>query len=86
MPSFWVAGIRRIEIGPEFDLVLTQDNELETREIAIDNQFEFETGDRIGFQVRHTAEQPRRRFWDSGRYHPDWRLRFYFLSDIDANQ
>ena len=50
-------GIRRIEIGPEFDLVLTQDNELETREIAIDNQFEFETGDRIGFQVRHTAEQ-----------------------------
>ena len=49
-------GIREIQIGPEIDLVLTQENELETQEITFDTQFEFETGDDIGFEVKNTAE------------------------------
>ena len=49
-------GIREIQIGPEVDLVLTQDNELETREITFDTQFEFETGDDIGVEVKNTTD------------------------------
>ena len=49
-------GIRQIEIGPEVEFVLNRDNELETRELVIDNGFELESGDSIGFQVRHTTE------------------------------
>ncbi len=49
-------GIREIQIGPEIDLVLTQEFELETQEITFDTQFEFETGDDIGFQVKNTIE------------------------------
>ena len=49
-------GIREIQIGPELDLVLTQENELETQEITFDTQFEFETGDDIGFEVKNTTE------------------------------
>ena len=49
-------GVREIQIGPEIDLVLTQENELETREITFDTQFEFETGDDIGFEVKNTTE------------------------------
>ena len=50
-------GIREIQIGPEIDLVLTQENTLETQEITFDTQFEFETGDDIGFEVKNTIEQ-----------------------------
>ena len=49
-------GVREIQIGPEIDLVLTQANELETREITFETQFEFETGDDIGFEVKNTTE------------------------------
>ena len=49
-------GIREIQIGPEVDIVLTQANELETQEITFDTQFEFDTGDDIGFQVKNTIE------------------------------
>ncbi|MYC78350.1 carbohydrate binding family 9 domain-containing protein [Candidatus Poribacteria bacterium] len=49
-------GIREIQIGPEIDIVLTQENELETQEITFDTQFEFKTGDDIGFQVQNTIE------------------------------
>ncbi len=49
-------GIREIQIGPEVDIVLTQANELETQEITFDTQFEFETGDDIGFEVKNTTE------------------------------
>ena len=49
-------GIREIQIGPEIDLVLTQENELETQEITFDTQFQFETGDDIEFQVKNTIE------------------------------
>ena len=49
-------GIREIQIGPEVDIVLTQANELETREITFDTQFEFDTGDDIGFEVKNTIE------------------------------
>ena len=49
-------GIREIQIGPEIDLVLTQENTLETREITFETQFEFKTGDDIGFEVKNTTE------------------------------
>ena len=49
-------GIREIQIGPEIDIVLTQENELETQEITFDTQFEFKTGDDIGFEVKNTIE------------------------------
>ena len=49
-------GIREIQIGPEIDLILTQENELETQEITFDTQFEFETGDDIRFQLKNTTE------------------------------
>ncbi|RKU19749.1 hypothetical protein C6503_07495 [Candidatus Poribacteria bacterium] len=49
-------GVREIQIGPEIDLVLTQENELETREITFETQFEFETGDDIGVEVKNTTE------------------------------
>ena len=49
-------GIREIQIGPEIDIVLTQANALETQEITFDTQFEFETGDDIGFEVKNTIE------------------------------
>ena len=55
-------GIREIQIGPEIDLVLTQENELETQEITFDTQFEFETGDDIGFEVKNTMENLDRNF------------------------
>ena len=59
-------GIREIQIGPEIDLVLTQESELETQEITFDTQFEFETGDGIGFQIRNTTENLERGFWVQG--------------------
>ena len=55
-------GIREIQIGPELDLVLTQENELETQEITFDTQLEFETGDDIGFEVKNTTENLERDF------------------------
>ena len=55
-------GIREIQIGPEIDLVLTQENELETQEITFDTQFEFETGDDLRFQVKNTTENLERNF------------------------
>ena len=48
--------VREIQIGPEIDLVLTQENELETRDITFETQFEFETGDDIGFEIKNTTE------------------------------
>ena len=55
-------GIREIQIGPEIDLVLTQEFELETQELTFDTEFEFETGDDIGFQVKNTQENLERIF------------------------
>lgn len=49
-------GIRNIETGPEVDFILNQENELETLDVVLDNSFELETGDSIGFDVRHTRE------------------------------
>ncbi len=56
-------GIREIQIGPEIDLVLTQENELETQEITFDLQFEFKTGDNISFEIKNTTENLGRDFW-----------------------
>ena len=49
-------GIREIQIGPEIDLVLTQENELETQDITFDTEFSLEAGDSIGFQLKNTME------------------------------
>ena len=49
-------GIRQIETGPEVEFVLNRDNELETRELVFDSQFDLESGDWIGFETRHTTE------------------------------
>ena len=49
-------GVREIQIGPEIDIVLSHENELETQEITFETQFEFETGDDIGFEVKNTIE------------------------------
>ena len=55
-------GIREIQIGPEIDLVLTRENELETRDITFDTEFSFETADSIGFQLKNTTENLRTEF------------------------
>ena len=57
-----VFGIREIQIGPEIDLVLTQENELETQDIIFSTEFDFETGDDIGFQIQNTTENLERDF------------------------
>ena len=49
-------GVRRIWTGPEFDLVLNQDGDLETRSIRFSNWFELERGGRFQFEIRQTAE------------------------------
>ena len=49
-------GIRQIQVGPEIDYVLTQDNELETRDISLGGRIELDNGERITFQVTRTAE------------------------------
>ena len=64
-------GIREIQIGPEIDLVLTQANELETQEITFDTQFEFKTGDDIGFEVKNTTENLDVGFFLQGEEIPD---------------
>lgn len=55
-------GIRRIEIGPQFDLVLNRENTLETRETKFDAELQFESGDWTGFQVQNTTEHLREEF------------------------
>ena len=55
-------GIREIQIGPEIDLVLTQANDLETQELIFDTEFEFQTSDDVGFQVKRTTENLARDF------------------------
>ncbi|MCH8293930.1 carbohydrate binding family 9 domain-containing protein [Candidatus Poribacteria bacterium] len=50
-------GIRRIWTGPEFDIVLNEDNDLETRNITLSNWFEFERGGWISFQAQRTFER-----------------------------
>ena len=52
-----VFGIRKIYIGPEFDYILNQENELETREISFSNWFELERGGWISFFAQRTFER-----------------------------
>ena len=49
-------GIRRIWTGPEFNLVLNRDGELETSDIRFSNWFELEAGGRFQFEIRRTSE------------------------------
>ena len=69
-------GIREIQIGPEIDLVLTRENELETQDITFDTQFSFEAGDSIGFQIRNTTENPRNEFVLVGQEIPSGEYNF----------
>ncbi len=54
----WVRrfGIRQVRIGPEFDYIVNQDNELETRDITVAGRMELDNGERISFEVRRTQE------------------------------
>ena len=49
-------GIRNIRVGPELEVTYTQDNEVEARDISLDSDFEFETGGRLGLEVRHKED------------------------------
>ena len=49
-------GIREIQVGPEIDYILTQENELETLDITLGSRIELDNGERITFQVSRTAE------------------------------
>ena len=49
-------GIREIQVGPEIDYILTQENELETRDLTLGSRIELDNGERITFQVTRTAE------------------------------
>ena len=54
----WVrrAGIRRIWAGPEFDLILNQENQLVTRDLSFGGRLEFSSGGWSGFQIQNTTE------------------------------
>ena len=69
-------GIREIQIGPEIDLVLTRENELETQDITFDTQFSFEAGDSIGFQLKNTTENLRSEFILEGEEIPSGEYNF----------
>ena len=49
-------GIRQIRVTPEFDYILNQDNELETREFSLVNSFWLESREMIFFQVQRNFE------------------------------
>ncbi len=49
-------GIRRIWMGPEFDLVLNRNGDLETRALRFSNWFELEAGGRLQFEIRQNSE------------------------------
>ena len=69
-------GIREIQIGPEIDLVLTRENELETQDITFDTQFSLEAGDRIGFQLKNTTENLQNEFILEGEEIPSGEYNF----------
>ena len=54
----WVrrSGIRRIWAGPEFDLILNQENQLVTRDLSFGGRLEFSSGGWSGFQIQNTTE------------------------------
>ena len=49
-------GIREIQVGPEIDYILTQENELETRDLTLGSRIELDNGERITLQAIRTAE------------------------------
>ncbi len=49
-------GIREIQVGPEIDYVLTQENELKTRDLTLGSRIELDNGERITLQAIRTAE------------------------------
>ena len=69
-------GIREIQIGPEIDLVLTRENELETQDITFDTEFSLEAGDSIGFQLKNTMENLENEFILEGEEIPSGAYNF----------
>ncbi len=69
-------GIREIRIGPEIDLVLTRENELETQDITFDTEFSLEAGDSIGFQLKNTMENLENEFILEGEEIPSGEYNF----------
>ena len=49
-------GIRQIDVTPELDYILNQDNELETREFSLVNSFFLESRERISFRAQRNFE------------------------------
>ncbi len=49
-------GIREIQVGPEIDYILTQENELETSDLTLGSRIELDNGERITLQAIRTAE------------------------------
>ena len=66
--------------------MLSHENELETQEVTFDTQFEFETGEDIGFEVKNTTEHLAVGFDLQGEEIPADDLQFYIVSDINANE
>ena len=50
-------GIREIQVGPEVDYIVTQENELETRDITLGGRIELNNGGRINLQTQLTKER-----------------------------
>ena len=50
-------GIREIQVGPELDYILTQENDLETRDIVLGGRLELDSGARIRLQAQRTKER-----------------------------
>lgn len=49
-------GVRRIWMGPELDLILNRENQLQTRDISLVNFFRFENGAWVAFLPKRTYE------------------------------
>lgn len=50
-------GIRKMDIGPSVDLVLDHGNDVLTRDISFEAEFDFESGHRLDFEWQHTQER-----------------------------
>ncbi len=50
-------GIRRIFAGPEFDYILDQNNELETRDITLSSWLQLEEAGWLSFQIQQAFER-----------------------------
>jgi hypothetical protein len=56
--NYWPSrfGIRNIDIGTDFDIIYTRDNELATREVDFDGDLDLESGGHLGFGIRQMKD------------------------------